>query len=150
MKRQDIQAAGPFGAEDQIVDRRKEEMAVNWKYVKRLDDPNSVREYLRQYKINLPEKLIRILERFNGGRPDITDIFTEKNRHYLFKALLSYNKTDRETIYMVFPGEFNNTPLYPIGTDAAGDIVCFDTHSKKYVLYNHETQDLEAIIEMPF
>lgn len=150
MKRQDTQAAGAFGAEDRIVDRRKEEMAVNWKYVKHLDDPNAVREYLKQHHIVLPEGLVEILERYNGGRPDSTDTVTEQGRHYLFKALLSYNKTDRETIFMVYPGEFKNTSLYPVGTDAAGNIVCFDTRSQKYVLYNHETQNTEIMMKMPF
>ena len=125
-------------------------MSITWKYVKPLEDNNLVRAYLADHHISIPEDMISIMEKYNGGRPSDKQIITSENREYVFKSLLSYNKNDLETIYDVYPEVFSNTSLYPIGSDAAGNFVCFDTSSKKYVFFNHETEKVETIKRMPF
>ncbi len=122
----------------------------NWKYVKPLNDESSVKDFLAQNYIKLPDNLISIMERFNGGRPPQKDFFTETGREYVFKSLLSYNENDKETIYMVYPDIFKEKALYPVGSDAAGNYICFDLREEKFVLYNHETDLIESIVRMPF
>lgn len=120
-------------------------MNVTWEYVKPLKNSYAIKDYLRKYSICLPDELIDTIERYNGGRPSEKRILTAKCREYVFKALLSYNEEDRETIYNVYPELFSGTALYPIGSDVAGNFICYDINSMKYVLYNHETEDVEAI-----
>lgn len=121
-----------------------------WKYVKQLIDEDSVKAFLSQYLIQLPEKLVSTMECFNGGRPPQKEFTTTTGREYVFKSLLSYNKNDLETIYMVYPGIFKEKELYPLGSDAAGNFICFDLNEEKYVLYNHENDAVETILKMPF
>ena len=120
-------------------------MNTTWKYVKPLENAFAVKDYLNKYHICLPDNLISILERYNGGRPSEKQIVTSKNKEYVFKALLSYNKNDSETIYKIYPELFGKTSLYPIGSDAAGNFICYDTNAMKYVLFNHETETVEII-----
>ena len=124
-------------------------METNWKYVKPLENKNVVKEYLRKNNINLPEDMIEVLQKHNGGRPANKRILTSTNREYVFKTLLSYNEGDKETVYSVYPEPFRKLGLYPIASDAAGNYVCFDVVNHVYVLYNHESDRVEKIIEMP-
>ena len=123
-------------------------MEITWKYVKPLVDSNCIRTFLKEHKIILPNGLIDILEKNNGGRPDNRDIRTIEGKEYVFKSMLSYNLEDKETIYMVYPELFEDTGLYPIASDAAGNFICYDLKTKKYKLYNHETGVAEDIIEI--
>ena len=99
-------------------------MLITWKYVKKLEDNTSVKNFLNEYNITLPEKIVNLLEEYNGGRPSEKGIITNTKREYVFKSLLSYNKNDKETIYNVYPDLFKEVPLYPIGTDSAGNFIC--------------------------
>lgn len=119
---------------------------MEWKYVKPLKKEDEVLRFLQKYNIVLPQKLIKCIEEYNGGRPSIKLFDTDKAKEYVFKALLSYNEEDTENIYKIYPGEFADTMLYPIGTDASGNFVCFDRKNEKYVLWKHESNKQELII----
>lgn len=123
---------------------------VEWKYIKPIPDKNVVKQFLEKNNIVLPRYLVQIITEFNGGRPSKKDFKTSDGREYVFKSLLSYNKADKENIYGIYPELFINTTLYPIGSDAAGSFVCFDTKSKELKLLNHETGKAEIISSFPF
>ncbi len=123
-------------------------MEITWKYIKPLDDPTAVKRFLKTYNVELPDKLIESIEQFNGGRPSEKQIITSSNREYVFKAMLSYNEKDRETIYSVFPELFKDTPLFPFASDAAGNFICYDMTQKQCVLLNHESNQTETIMAM--
>ena len=121
-----------------------------WKYVKPLKNRSAVNDFLSKYNVALPKELIQIIETYNGGRPSIKDIHTSTGREYVFKSLLSYNPGDKETIYSVYPDLFKKSDLFPIGTDAAGNFICYEINSKQYILLNHETNAKEIISGKPF
>lgn len=98
----------------------------------------------------LPAELVTIIEQFNGGRPFEKDIVTENNKAFVFKSLLSYNSDDKETIYSVYPELFKESSLYPIGSDAAGNFVCYDCKKQSFCMLNHETDEVDKIVRMPF
>ena len=125
-------------------------MNITWKYVKPLKDESVVDAFLDKYHVELPTKLIDLIKKYNGGRPSEKTILTCKKVEYVFKSLLSYNIADKETVFSFYPSLFIGTSLYPIGSDAAGNFICFDTKKKQYFLCNHETGENEAIIEMGF
>ncbi len=123
-------------------------MENTWKYIKPLDDPSAVKSFLKAYNVVLPDKLIKSIEIFNGGRPSEKQIITSSKREYVFKSMLSYNAKDKETIYSVFPELFKDTHLFPFASDAAGNFICYDLKQKRCVLLNHESNQTETIIEM--
>ncbi len=125
-------------------------MKTNWKYVKPLDSADAVIDFTKRYNVSLPKNLIKILTDYNGGRPSDKEICTVNGDEYVFKSLLSYNKTDKETIYSFYPKLFKETTLYPIGFESSGSFVCYDTKKKRYVVKNHETDEEELITEIPF
>ena len=88
-------------------------MEITWKYIKPLDDPSAVMNFLKAYNVELPDKLTESIEKFNGGRPSEKQIITSSKREYVFKSMLSYNRNDKETIYSVFPELFKGTQLFP-------------------------------------
>lgn len=139
-----------FGAAELIIDKEAYEMNTVWKYVKPLEEEEAIKTFLAEKNINLPGTLITLLERYNGGRPSDKDFETKSGREYVFKSLLSYNRGDRETIYDVYDALFSDKTLFPIGSDAAGNIVCYNTVTGRYELYNHETDSTEEIINLPF
>ena len=123
-------------------------MELTWKYVKPLNDPTAVKNFLDKYGVSLPITLIEIMEKYNGGRPSEKAIITDTNREYVFKSMLSYNMSDKDTIYSIYPEVFGKTNWFPFASDAAGNFVCYDTQDDEYVLYNHETNKGERIVQM--
>ena len=123
-------------------------MDITWKYVKPLEDREAVNNFLNQHSLKLPQSLISVIEKHNGGRPSEKTIVTEANKEYVFKSLLSYNNDDLENIYSIYSDSFKKMQLYPLGSDAAGNFICFDYGNDKYVLLNHETNETDRIIQM--
>ena len=123
-------------------------MESTWKYLKPLDDPSAVKTFLKSHNVDLPDKLIKTMEQFNGGRPSEKQIITSSQREYVFKAMLSFNEKDPETIYSIYPRLFEGSNLFPIASDAAGNFICYDLNLKKCVLLNHESNQTELITEM--
>lgn len=119
--------------------------SITWNYVKTLHDSSAVRDFLKNCHLTLPAGLLECLEKNNGGRPSVKLFDTDQSRECVFKALLSYNKDDRETIYMVYPDLFKNTSLFPVGTDSAGNFICYDFSSEEYVLWNQEMNRIERL-----
>lgn len=122
---------------------------ISWKYVKKLNSQTCINEFLNKYNLKIPKELMDCLIMNNGGRPSLKTFDTTKRKDCEFKSLLSFNKNDRETIYKVYD-LFNNTQIFPFGTDSAGNIICYDTKNKCYVFYNHEYNNYEKIINLPF
>lgn len=117
-----------------------------WKYIKPLKDLDSVDKFLDKYNIELPDDLVKCIKCNNGGRPSEKLFDTDMGKEYVFKSLLSYNEGDSECITKVYPKLFEGTKLYPIGSDASGNFVCFDCEKRKYVLLKHETNSIEVIM----
>ena len=98
---------------------------TTWKYVKPLQSKNAVTDYLAAVGVELPQPLVSLLTLYNGGRPSSKDFYTVGGHEYVFKSLLSYNENDLETVYRIYPDLFQGTQLYPIGSDPAGNFICY-------------------------
>ena len=122
---------------------------ITWKYVKKLENAEQINSFLEKYHVQLPDTLVSLIKENNGGRPSDKTIITDSDREYVFKSLLSYNEHDLETVYSVYPDLFIDTQLFPVGTDAAGNFICYDYKKGKLCLYNHETEEVESIIKIP-
>lgn len=120
--------------------------AIVWKYVKPLKDAMVAKNFWKEHAVQLPMSLERCLISNNGGRPSVFLFDTNVRKEYVFQSLFSYKKEDKCNIYNVYPGEFENTSLFPIGLEAAGNIICYEMDTKKYVLWNHENGGTENIL----
>ncbi|MEG2428775.1 MAG: SMI1/KNR4 family protein, partial [Oscillospiraceae bacterium] len=144
MQIQGIRAGEQFGAVEMKTDKEIKLMNdIEWKYVKPLVDPSTVKSFLEHNQVSLPAELVECIEKNNGGRPSIKLFNTDLGKEYVFKSLLSYNEADVENIYTIYPALFKNTKLFPIGTDSAGNFICYDTADNSYYLWKHETNNKE-------
>lgn len=74
---------------------------MEWKYVKKIKDVNSIKEIENKYSIQLPVYLKNIIIKYNGGRP-LNRIFdTNREKEKVMKSLLSYNVEDKENVYFL-------------------------------------------------
>lgn len=124
---------------------------MEWKFVKALEMPSAVEDFLKHYDLALPGTISTFLAQHNGGRPSEKVFATEHRQGYVFKALLSYNQGDKESIWKLYPRLFERTKLYPIGMDSAGNFICIDFRDPdRLVLWNHETNAKERVIDYSF
>lgn len=119
---------------------------IEWKFIKPLLEDGIIEKYLCTVNVTLPNKLVELLKTFNGGRPNKKEFNTDKNNGYIFKCLLSYNKEDIENIYKYYNKSFKLKKLYPIGTDCAGNFICYNLNTNDYILLNHENDVIEKIL----
>lgn len=119
-----------------------------WKYVKKLQDKNSVEAFLQEHDIDLSDKLIKQLKENNGGRPSPNAIILKNGQEKVFQSLISYNEDDFVNIYDIYP-LFEDSLLYPIGIDPAGNFICVEKNKgEKFIWLNHETGKQEEIIKI--
>ncbi len=107
-----------------------------WKYVKPLQNVDAIQKFEDENSISFPEDLKEILLKFNGGRPSMRyyDIGTEKDKE--FKTLLSFNKTDVESVYKYYPLDTKEQKLIPFASDPSGNY--FVLKENTIFLWNHE------------
>lgn len=119
---------------------------IIWKYVKYLNDEDVVDKFLKQNNLKIPTEVISCIEEHNGGRPSPNIFVTSTKKEYIFKSLLSYNTNDKETIYMCYPGIFQEKELFPIASDPAGNFICIDLKDNNSIIFfEHESGKKEFI-----
>ena len=119
-----------------------------WKYVKPLENEKSVIEFHKKYNIKMSKKLLDVVTKYNGGRPTHKLFNTIDDKEYVFKSLLSYNENDLENIYSIYPSLFKESNLFPIATDAAGNMICVNKASEEYYLWEHEQNSKIKIVNL--
>ena len=94
---------------------------ITWKYVKPLVNAESIAEYESLVGVILPDGIKNTIKTNNGGRPSLKyyDLATEKDKE--FKALLSFNRTDVENVFVFYPLDSANKKLVPFAIDPAGN-----------------------------
>lgn len=117
----------------------------SWKYVKPLQDDNSVGEFELAHGFRFPDDLKAVILKNNGGRPPLKryDLRGEKGKE--FKTLLSFNHTDVETIYKAYPLDSTDKSLVPFASDPSGNY--FVIHCGKVALWDHERDKVILIAD---
>jgi len=118
---------------------------ITWKYTKPLGSKTLIEDFERENNITFPDDLKDCLVKNNGGRPSKCIFDTEREKEKVFNSLLSFNKSDIETIYMAFPIPEAGKKLVPFATDPSGDFICVQDNA--IVLYSHETGAVEKIAD---
>lgn len=118
---------------------------MEYKYVKKLKNSNSIKEIEEKYNIQIPQLLKNIIVKYNGGRPLANIFLTDNKKEKVIKTLLSYNKEDKENIYIyddIFAKDY-----IPFANTEFGDTICINNKNANIELYNHEADRFEYISE---
>ena len=118
---------------------------MEYKYVKELEDVNNIKEIEEKYKVQIPQTLKDIIIKNNGGRPIANIFLTNNKKEKMIKTLLSYNKEDKENVY-IFTELFEKGYI-PFAIAEFGDVICVNSINDHVELYNHETDKMESICE---
>ena len=118
---------------------------MEWKYLKPLKELKSIQEVEKTYNVNIPQYLKNIILEYNGSRPELKCFDTQHYQEKALKSLLSYNKEDKENIYM-FDDIFSKGYI-PFAITEFGDLICIENKSGNIKLYMHEQDIFEYICE---
>lgn len=121
---------------------------MEWKFIKRLEDVNEIKEFEIQKGCKLPRDLRLCIIANNGGRPERKVFDTAVSKGRMIKKLLSLNYDDVENIwdaYNVMQQE--NKKLVPFASDPGGNFICFNKDSGEIYLWLHETNTAEYVAE---
>ena len=118
---------------------------MEWKYVKELKDKTVIENLEKISNITIPTDLKQLIIKYNGGRPNKNVFDTTCSKERVMKSLISYNKEDKENIYLYT--EFFDEKLLPFAVTEFGDIVCYNLNTNIIELYLHEQDKCEKICD---
>lgn len=116
---------------------------MEWKYIKPLENKEVIENVESTYSVKLPIKLKEIIKKYNGGKPKNNIFDTVNSKEKVVKCLLSYNKNDRENIY-IFDDLFNKGYI-PFAITEFGDVICINNKMETVELYLHERDCFENV-----
>lgn len=121
---------------------------MEWKYVKELKNYDNVNEFEKITNIKLPQDYIELIKKYNGARPSLKLFKTVSGVEHVVKAILSYNKEDRENIFKTYDWIKEQLPInfVPIASDPAGNYICYNKDFELYY-WEHETTNVEKIAD---
>ena len=118
---------------------------MEWKYIKPLKELKSIEHIENTYNVHIPQYLKSIILKYNGSRQEKKCFDTQNYKEKVLKSILSYNKEDKENIYM-FDDIFSKGYI-PFAISEFGDLICIDNKSGNIKLYMHEQDVFEYVCE---
>ena len=117
---------------------------IIWDFVLPLEDDSILDNFEIDYAYRIPEDLRQLIIKNNAGMPE-QNIFDSPREGMVLAGLLSFNKNDDQTVYMVLNNFIENgkIKMLPFGTDGFGNIICMK--DDKVVFWSHETEDTKII-----
>ncbi len=114
---------------------------MNWKYVKALDDWETVEEFETAVGYVFPKEFKDCISAHNGGKPAECCFVIPGGKEQCIKTFLSFNKHDHETIWKV--REWNAAELGDkyicFAVDDSGNLICFDKKSSAVIFLELES-----------
>lgn len=118
-------------------------MKQGWKYVKKID-LNKILEVEKYFNYKFPNDFVEFVLKYNGGKPISKIFYVNKESERVFKTMLSFNKEDRENIYIGFDTKYKNN-LIAVASDEVGNLICYERDTNNIVYWNHEFDKLEFL-----
>lgn len=120
---------------------------MNWNHVKPLESEDSISEFERKYKFTFPDDFKETVLKYNRGYPELDVYDTDKTQERTIKHLLSFNKSDRTSIWKII--EWNKEELdgkyIAIAIDSFGNLICFSIKDSSIIFIDLETLKTEMI-----
>lgn len=122
---------------------------MEWKYVKPLQDGDNIWRFEQLVRYTLPEDYKACVQAYNGGRPSCKTFVTESGTVREMKCLLSYNESDRETVWKIrlWNAEELGEQYVAVCNDNFGNLICFRKDTGAMVFLDHETLATEYIAQ---
>lgn len=118
-------------------------MKQEWKYVKKID-LNKILEVEKHFNYKFPNNFVNFVLQYNGGKPISKIFYVNKEIERVFKTMLSFNKEDRENIYIGFDTKYKNN-LIAVASDEVGNLICYERDTNNIVYWNHELDELQFV-----
>lgn len=119
---------------------------MDWKYVKKLEDDDSVDDFERFADYKFCRSFKECVMSNNGGRPPRRAFDTAQTVGRELKSFLSFNRGDRETVWKCCEKGAPDGHV-PFAIDGFGKLICFGTNNGNVVFVNHEDMSAEFIAE---
>ena len=113
-----------------------------WKYKIDLEDKSIFSEIEQSRGIESPDDLKQLVIDENAATPE-KYCFMVGNNERVFGAVLSFNKSDDDTVFGAL-NVVHNKNLFPFGIDPFGNYICLDLKSEEVVFWDHETERIES------
>lgn len=119
-------------------------MNMNWKYKIELEE-NAISTISKQYEINIPDDLRKLLKMANAATPSKTK-FMVKVDEKLLGAILSFNPDEKEADSFESAMKIGFAKnIIPFGIDPFGNYICYDIDDNSIVFFDHEEDTIEAV-----
>lgn len=120
---------------------------MEWKYVKPLESIGAVDDFEKAVGYTFSEDFKKCVQMNNGGRPSKRSFCTRSRREHTLKSFLSFNKSDRETVWKMYDwnSELLNNQFIPFAIDNFGNLICFDKRTGSVNFLDHETSEADFI-----
>jgi hypothetical protein len=117
---------------------------IEWSFVSDLDDLECVDKFEQENCVKIPSDLKETIKKYNAGQPSKNIFDTDKSTGNVFGALLSFNDSDIDNIYVYYPiFKSENESLIPFATDPFGNFLCL--LNGNIVLWDHEISSTEFV-----
>lgn len=122
---------------------------IEWEFSQPLESDNILDDFEIDYAFRISDNLRDLIKANNGGIPN-KGIFDSPREGMVFAGLLSFNKDDEETVYMVLNSivKSGKISMVPFGTDGFGNLICM--RGNEIVFWNHESDKVEIIADSLF
>ena len=117
---------------------------LEWSFVSNLNNANSIEKFEQENGVKLPLDLKNTIKGHNAGQPSPYIFDTDTSTGNIFGALLSFNESDTDNIYVYYPiVRSRKNSLIPFAADPFGNFLCL--MNEKVVFWNHETNSIEFV-----
>lgn len=114
---------------------------MDWKYVKTISESELLKAE-NKLNIKLSTKLREVILNYNNGRPERNCFNTKTEQCKTIKKLLSYNKDDKDNVYIF--SDLTEKGYIPFAITEFGDVVC-EYKQQTIYLYKHELEEFEYL-----
>lgn len=119
---------------------------IKWEFSEKLESEAVLDSFEKEYVYQLPNDLKALIKDYNGGIPN-KSVFDRPRKGMVISNLLSFNKNDEETVYMVIRNFIDNgkITMLPFATDGLGNMICYK--DKTIIFWNHESGMVENVAD---
>lgn len=122
---------------------------IEWRYIKTSVSEENIVMVEKKIGFQLPRDYVKLVMKYNGGRPRPKRFDTNDSFDRVFKSLISLNPNDPGNLFSVLEwlGDRIQRSLVPIAEDPSGNYLCYDFSRSKpiVVFWSNESRSIEFV-----